>query len=98
MLRHGRAPRGDGRPALLAQVVEHFHGKEGVNGSSPLEGSRFPASLSRIAVAAEQFKNLVGAHWGHRVRFLAPPAPYRFSRPGSFAQPSGITPCECQSW
>jgi hypothetical protein len=24
--------------ALLAQLVEHFHGKEGVNGSSPLEG------------------------------------------------------------
>ena len=28
----------DCRPALLAQLVEHFHGKEGVNGSSPLEG------------------------------------------------------------
>src|SRR2546423_11970267 len=26
-------------PALLAQLVEHLHGKEGVNGSSPLEGS-----------------------------------------------------------
>ena len=38
MLRDGRAPGGDGRPALLAQLVEHFHGKEGVNGSSPLEG------------------------------------------------------------
>ena len=25
--------------ALLAQLVEHLHGKEGVNGSSPLEGS-----------------------------------------------------------
>jgi hypothetical protein len=25
-------------PALLAQLVEHLHGKEGVNGSSPLEG------------------------------------------------------------
>jgi hypothetical protein len=24
--------------ALLAQLVEHLHGKEGVNGSSPLEG------------------------------------------------------------
>jgi hypothetical protein len=32
--------RYDGRrqPALLAQLVEHLHGKEGVNGSSPLEG------------------------------------------------------------
>ena len=28
------------RPALLAQLVEHLHGKEGVNGSSPLEGFR----------------------------------------------------------
>jgi hypothetical protein len=26
------------RPALLAQLVEHFHGKEGVIGSSPIEG------------------------------------------------------------
>ena len=25
--------------ALLAQLVEHFHGKEGVIGSSPMEGS-----------------------------------------------------------
>src|SRR5690242_17145654 len=25
-------------PALLAQLVEHFHGKEGVDGSSPSEG------------------------------------------------------------
>ena len=25
-------------PALLAQLVEHFHGKEGVSGSSPEEG------------------------------------------------------------
>src|SRR3954447_13780216 len=27
-----------GRRALLAQLVEHFHGKEGVAGSSPAEG------------------------------------------------------------
>ena len=26
--------------ALLAQLLEHFHGKEGVVGSSPTEGSR----------------------------------------------------------
>src|SRR3954451_10995217 len=26
------------RRALLAQLVEHFHGKEGVSGSSPEEG------------------------------------------------------------
>ena len=38
--------------ALLAQLVEHLHGKEGVNGSSPLEGSKSPARrgflLSRL--------------------------------------------------
>jgi hypothetical protein len=27
--------------ALLAQLVEHLHGKEGVSGSSPEEGFRF---------------------------------------------------------
>ena len=30
--------------ALLAQLVEHFHGKEGVVGSSPTEGSAIPAN------------------------------------------------------
>jgi hypothetical protein len=37
----GREPAGAAilaGPALLAQSVEHLHGKEGVNGSSPLEG------------------------------------------------------------
>jgi hypothetical protein len=28
--------------ALLAQLVEHLHGKEGVDGSSPSEGFEFP--------------------------------------------------------
>ena len=42
--RGGRASRnGAGAtlapPALLAQLVEHLHGKEGVDGSSPSEGS-----------------------------------------------------------
>jgi hypothetical protein len=32
------APLSLATPALLAQSVEHLHGKEGVNGSSPLEG------------------------------------------------------------
>jgi hypothetical protein len=32
--------------ALLAQLVEHFHGKEGVVGSSPTEG--FPLDLPEI--------------------------------------------------
>ena len=32
------------RHALLAQSVEHLHGKEGVDGSSPSEGSKIPAN------------------------------------------------------
>src|SRR3954454_5629216 len=64
MLRHGRARPRDGRPALLAQLVEHFHGKEGVNGSSPLEGSRFPASLSRIAVSSRTVQESRGGTLG----------------------------------
>src|SRR5215211_4948092 len=41
--RNGRpAPLPCGTHALLAQLVEHFHGKEGVAGSSPAEGSQNP--------------------------------------------------------
>ena len=40
----GRTPARSGAtirvPALLAQLVEHLHGKEGVDGSSPSEGFR----------------------------------------------------------
>jgi hypothetical protein len=32
--------------ALLAQLVEHFHGKEGVVGSSPTEGFPVSAGIS----------------------------------------------------
>jgi hypothetical protein len=40
------------RPALLAQLVEHFHGKEGVTGSSPVEGScEDPASAGVFVVS-----------------------------------------------
>src|SRR5581483_7426403 len=35
----GCAPLRWAPPALLAQLVEHLHGKEGVDGSSPSEGS-----------------------------------------------------------
>src|SRR4051794_3099887 len=34
-----RTPLRCDEPALLAQLVEHLHGKEGVDGSSPSEGS-----------------------------------------------------------
>jgi hypothetical protein len=33
--------------ALLAQLVEHFHGKEGVAGSSPAEGFASAPHLRR---------------------------------------------------
>ena len=33
-------------PALLAQLVEHLHGKEGVDGSSPSEGFDRRASIN----------------------------------------------------
>ena len=35
-----------GAPALLAQLVEHLHGKEGVDGSSPSEGLEKPLQIS----------------------------------------------------
>ena len=37
------------RFALLAQLVEHFHGKEGVSGSSPEEGSQVSRARPRPA-------------------------------------------------
>jgi hypothetical protein len=40
-----------GLDALLAQLVEHFHGKEGVDGSSPSEGSLF-GMIDRATVGA----------------------------------------------
>ena len=35
--------------ALLAQLVEHFHGKEGVVGSSPTEGSEKAPQMARLS-------------------------------------------------
>src|SRR5580765_7561695 len=62
MLRDGRAPGGDGRLALLAQLVEHLHGKEGVNGSSPLEGlQERPANAGLSLSRTSRFRSSVGA-------------------------------------
>jgi hypothetical protein len=58
-----------GASALLAQLVEHLHGKEGVSGSSPEEGSakapeigafvfRSTCSLSNVRVGMEPFMEL----------------------------------------
>ena len=37
--------------ALLAQLVEHLHGKEGVDGSSPSEGSAELAANRLVSLA-----------------------------------------------
>jgi hypothetical protein len=47
--------------ALLAQLVEHFHGKEGVWGSSPQEGF---SVLAGIFCIVSSFRVLVGGHLG----------------------------------
>ena len=49
-LREARSPVATiPRPALLAQLVEHLHGKEGVDGSSPSEGSFLKTKPLQIA-------------------------------------------------
>ena len=44
--------------ALLAQLVEHFQGKEGVVGSSPTEGSQKSPQMASLST------------WGHRLARL----------------------------
>src|SRR6476620_4907912 len=51
-------------PCDQSDTPGEVHGKEGVNGSSPLEGFVFPAWLSRMARAGDGFMNLVGARGG----------------------------------
>src|SRR5262245_10879882 len=46
------------RPALLAQLVEHLHGKEGVSGSSPEEGLKTsPANRRRMRALHPVFRD-----------------------------------------
>src|SRR5215207_9899688 len=47
------APLPCGTHALLAQLVEHFHGKEGGAGSSPAEGSSKRAADAALFHARE---------------------------------------------
>src|ERR687895_2655355 len=52
-------------PALLAQLVEHLHGKEGVDGSSPSEGFKKPLQTSGFnacTVARFGDKGRTGSH------------------------------------
>ena len=53
------------RLALLAQSVEHLHGKEGVDGSSPSEGLAQPGGLQPLAASAEEREGPFGSLLGH---------------------------------
>jgi hypothetical protein len=76
---HGYSVSGS---ALLAQLVEHFHGKEGVVGSSPTEGlSKRPLS-GRFAFRAGSASDLVGRFWGA--------APWNGSTAGGKSLQTGI--------
>ena len=75
-----------GAPALLAQLVEHLHGKEGVDGSSPSEGfTKVPAK--RHVLLPDK---TVGAEGTLREHFLTPSACMRILLPLSF-----LTFCRC---
>jgi hypothetical protein len=75
--------------ALLAQLVEHLHGKEGVDGSSPSEGSyESPATrgvsfffrATRVgAISLDEFVNVSCwiAHVQTQPRFINDFVPYR---------------------
>src|SRR6266545_1300230 len=52
--------------ALLAQLVEHLHGKEGVDGSSPSEGlKKSPANRHVVLPAVAGFRCFVGTRRVH---------------------------------
>src|SRR5689334_22131640 len=80
------------RLALLAQLVEHFHGKEGVNGSSPLEGLQISAWLGRRnsihPPTSEPSRNTGGEHGGDTPLHVGCP---RGRRPS--ARPRARTHC-----
>src|SRR3954447_14173072 len=48
--------------ALLAQLVEHLHGKEGVDGSSPSEGFRKFLLISSFRLSVGATRTSVGVH------------------------------------
>src|SRR5947208_3346817 len=45
--------------ALLAQLVEHFHGKEGVVGSSPTEGSEKAPQMADFREGGHYLADLI---------------------------------------
>src|SRR3954452_3949093 len=80
--------------ALLAQLVEHFHGKEGVAGSSPAEGSSESPAQAGFFFGRRRARWRRNALWGafgphtFRMRRLRkgsrPPVTVSESRPGGF--------------
>ena len=48
--------------ALLAQLVEHLHGKEGVDGSSPSEGFRFAPAQALFPLSRPATVGSCGVH------------------------------------
>src|SRR4026209_318848 len=64
--------------ALLAQLVEHLHGKEGVDGSSPSEGLRETAASGPFSVSDRLKSRLHPCRWkeagkvGQSLAFLTP--------------------------
>ena len=73
--------------ALLAQLVEHFHGKEGVAGSSPAEGSCETAASRRFLYFGRRKSSGVAEH----LRNTAPRRDESGSRhPGVFLEISRL--------
>ena len=58
------------RSALLAQLVEHLHGKEGVDGSSPSEGfKKIPAKA--LFLKGSKMLDHAAARW---YSWMSPPS------------------------
>jgi hypothetical protein len=76
--------------ALLAQLVEHFHGKEGVVGSSPTEGSE---ELPVVTGFSGQGRVSNSAATGSMETFWKPPpkSTLRLKRPADAAAAQGRT-------
>ena len=51
-----------GAPALLAQLVEHLHGKEGVDGSSPSEGFHLLPAQGQLSLSGRTRCGLFSVH------------------------------------
>ena len=107
----GAASNGyDCSPALLAQLVEHLHGKEGVSGSSPEEGSSVsqepsqnrPAGDAATPVCGRSGNDLETRKWSEGSPITAPrSAMANQKRPGaacgSAARDDSVSTTSCSS-